>query len=330
MKILVTGGAGFLGGFFARDCVVEGLQVTVLDALTYASNISNIPEEANFIHGDVSDQGAVDDIINEFDFIVHFAAETHVARSISSSRVFIESDVLGTHAVLEAFRRKSKHKSRLIHISSSEVYGTNRDVVSMMDEDHPLNPMGPYAAAKCAADRLASSYIATYGLNITILRPFNVFGPRQHLEKLIPRMMSSALLNEPMTVHGLGAAQRDYTYVTDVVRAIMGAMLVPSTKGGVYNIASGVTRSVGDIARDVRDAMHLTDAKIKLTPDRPGQVANHWGDARRLTAATGWRPVTSWEQGLESTAQWYFENPRIWQAQLRTRLVEIEKSGLRL
>lgn len=243
-RILITGGAGFVGTNFVTHLLQKypDYHVMVLDALTYAGNLDNFPPgikndaRFSFYRGDVRDLALVLELMQKVDAVVHLAAETHVARSIYDDRKFFETDVLGTQSVASAVLKNREHIQRFVHISTSEVYGTA--VFTPMDEDHPLHPVTPYAAAKAGADRLVYSYWRTYHLPVVILRPFNQYGPYQHLEKVIPRFITSALLNEPLTVHGTGMARRDWLYVEDTCERIDRALHAqnPHVEGEVFNL----------------------------------------------------------------------------------------------
>ena len=227
-KILVTGGAGFIGSNFVRHIYKKypDYKIIVLDALTYAGSIENLPININensderlaFWYGNVKNGELVDTLISQSDVVVHFAAETHVTRSIYDNFLFFETDVLGTQTIANAVLKYKDRIERFIHISTSEVYGTARK--EFMDEEHPLMPMSPYASAKAGADRLVYSYWATYEIPAIIIRPFNNYGPYQHLEKAVPRFVTSCILNEPIRVHGDGGAARDYIFVEDACMAI--------------------------------------------------------------------------------------------------------------
>src|SRR5215467_9245679 len=264
--ILVTGGAGFIGanlvnylaGKYSSDRIV------VLDILTYAGSAENLPKEMlhgqhprlRFWYGNVCNAALVDTLVEDADIVIHLAAETHVTRSIFDSLQFFQTDVLGTQTVANAVVKAGSRIKRLIHVSSSEVYGSASDTA--MKEDHPLNPMSPYASAKCGADRLVFSYWATYRIPSVIVRPFNNFGPMQHLEKVVPRFITSALLDEKLTVHGDGTAARDFLFVEDTCRAIDTILQAPGelVHGETFNIASGEHRSIIEIARDVVELMN--------------------------------------------------------------------------
>ena len=249
--VLVTGGAGFISSNVIRHLLeATEYDVVSLDALTYAGNLENLAdvmshERLSFVHGDIRNAELVAEIVAEVDVIVNAAAESHVEKSIlEGASEFVTTNVEGTQILLDAIR--AAPVERFILISSSEVYGTAES--DPMDEEHPLNPRSPYAATKAGADRLAYSYFVTYGLPIVILRPFNNYGPRQHWEKVVPRFVTSALSDEPLTVHGDGHASRDWLYVEDDAEAIVAAIEadLDAVAGEVINVATGVDVSVSE------------------------------------------------------------------------------------
>lgn len=331
--ILVTGGAGFIGSNLVHRLVERYPEdrIIVLDLLTYAGSVRSLPDGFSFMeeaqrtfwHGDVRYPSLVQTLVDQSDVVIHLAAETHVTRSIFHNSNFIETDVLGTHTLLSAMLNRRDRIRRFIHISTSEVYGTSHG--ELMDEDHPLNPQSPYAAAKCAADRLVYSYIQTYGLPAVILRPFNNFGPRQHLEKLVPRFITSALLDEPMTIHGDGLAERDFIFVDDTCEAILQVMNAPESLvlGESFNVASGEARSIIQIAKDVADISGTSADHRVFIGERPGQVARHCGSSSKITERLGWRPSVDWQTGLRRTVDWYSANADWWRPQLMFRSVPI-------
>jgi len=338
--ILVTGGAGFMGSNFVRYIYDKypDYKIIILDALTYAGNIENLPVNINenknnedrlvFWYGNVRNGELVDTLISQSDIVVHFAAETHVTRSIYDNFLFFETDILGTQTVANAVLKYKNRIEKFIHISTSEVYGTARK--ESMDEDHPLMPMSPYASAKAGADRLVYSYWATYDMPAVIIRPFNNYGPSQHLEKAIPRFITSCILSEPIRIHGDGSACRDYIFVEDVCRAIDIVMHadIEKVKGEVFNVASGTHRSILSIAKDVVRMMGKEESIITFVGDRPGQVFRHTGDIRKIKNVFGWAPKIPWEEGLKRTIQWYKGNRPWWEKQLWMRTVPIiTKSG---
>lgn len=332
--ILVTGGAGFIGSNFVRYVYQHypEYHLIVLDALTYAGHVSNLPvnlndsqhdERISFWYGNVRNGELVDTLVSQADVVVHFAAETHVTRSIYDNFLFFETDVLGTQTVANAVLKYRDRIERFLHISTSEVYGTACKPV--MDEDHPLMPMSPYAAAKAGADRLVYSYWATYAIPAVIIRPFNNYGPRQHLEKAIPRFITSCLLHEPLRVHGDGSASRDYIFVKDTCTALDLILHAERDKvtGAVFNVATGVHRSILSIAQDVVRLMNEDEALITYVGERPGQVFRHTGDITKIKKLFGWEPQVSWEEGLTRTIKWYQQNRAWWERQLWMRAVPI-------
>jgi len=338
--VLVTGGAGFIGSNFVRYLYQKypEYRLIILDALTYAGNIENLPVNINeyngeklvFWYGNVRNGGLVDSVMSHSDIVIHFAAETHVTRSIYDNYVFFETDVLGTQMVANAVLKYKDRIERMIHISTSEVYGTA--LKETMDEDHPLMPMSPYAAAKAGADRLVYSYWTTYELPVVIVRPFNNYGPYQHLEKAVPRFITSCLLDEPLRVHGNGSASRDYLFVEDLCRAVDILMHTDIQKisGEVFNVASGSHRSILSIAQDIVRVMGKDESRIQFTGDRPGQVFRHTGNIEKMERSFHWQPEVPWNAGLDRTIQWYRENRFWWEKQLWMRTVPIiAKSGKR-
>jgi dTDP-glucose 4,6-dehydratase len=330
--IVVTGGAGFIGSNFVHYIAKKypDYKIAVLDALTYAGSPDNLPNEMRelnhprmrFWYGDVCNAGLVEMLVRDADYVVHFAAETHVTRSIFDNRLFFETDVMGTQTVANAVLKAADRVKRMVHISTSEVYGTAEK--GLMDEEHSLKPMSPYASAKCGADRLVYSYWATYKAPITIMRPFNNYGPRQHLEKVVPRFITSPILNEPITVHGDGEAARDFIYVDDVCRAIDLVLHADSkiVNGEVFNVASGEHRTIRAIADDVARLVGVP-SKIVSYGDRPGQVIRHTGDASKIKRILGWQPSLSWEEGLTRTIKWNKEHRENWEQQIWMRHIPI-------
>ncbi len=316
-RILVTGGAGFIAANMIRHLLAATPHdVVSLDALTYAGNLENLAdvmshERLSFVHGDIRDADLVRQVVAEVDVIVNAAAESHVEKSIAEgAREFVTTNVEGTQILLDAIRETPVE--RFILISSSEVYGTS--LYAPMDEGHPLNPRSPYAATKVGADRLAYSYYVTYGLPIVIVRPFNNYGPRQHPEKVIPRFITSALEDEPLTVHGDGHASRDWIYVDDDAEAIEAVIEadLEDVCGEVINVATGVDISVSEIADLVLDALGKPASLKCHVPERPGQVDQHVGSTEKSSRLLGWRARTSFAEGLERTVAWYRENEAWW------------------
>ncbi|OHA08344.1 MAG: epimerase [Candidatus Sungbacteria bacterium RIFCSPLOWO2_01_FULL_59_16] len=339
-SILITGGAGFIGSNTLLYLYPRYPQYdyTVLDALTYAGDIKNIPQEIHksknfrFIYGDVRNAKLIDHLVSKVNNVIHFAAETHVARSIYDDSNFFTTDVLGTQCIANAVLNHRKNIERFIHISTSEVYGTAQTRV--MAEDHPLVPASPYAAAKAGADRLVEAYYLTYRIPAVIIRPFNQYGPRQHLEKLIPRFITSCLMGEPLTVHGTGKSQRDFTYVEDLARAIDTVLHAPREKveGHIFNVGAGESHSIGEIARTVLRLMNNKSEKKKIVysesilniGERPGQVYRHTASNDKIKKVLGWQPRVTFADGLARTIAWYSSNEDWWRDKIWMRHVPIE------
>src|SRR5690349_23082039 len=318
-RVLVTGGAGFISSNFVHHMLrATPYEVVSLDALTYAGNLENLAdvmshERLAFVHGDIRDKELVRQLVDEVDVIVNAAAESHVEKSIEEgASEFVTTNVEGTQILLDAIRETPVE--RFVLISSSEVYGTAR--YAPMDEEHPLEPRSPYAGTKAGADRLAYSYYVTYGLPIVIVRPFNNYGPRQHPEKVVPRFITQALADEPLTIHGDGHASRDWLYVGDDAEAIEAAIAAPidGLAGEVINVATGVDIPVGEIATMVLAALDKPADLTRHVEERPGQVDRHIGSTEKAERLLGWTARTSFEQGLERTVAWYRDNESWWRA----------------
>ena len=320
--ILITGGAGFIGSNFLTHWskAYPKDRILVLDNLTYAGNADNIPQEIRqrkkhfeFWYGNVCNTELVNELVGRSDIVVHFAAESHVARSIFDNKIFFETDVMGTHTVATAVLRHYKRIERFIHISTSEVYGTA--AYEPMDEDHPFNPGSPYAAAKCGADRLVYSFIKTYDLAAVIVRPFNNYGPYQHLEKVVPRFITSAIKNEPLTIHGTGTARRDWLYVEDTCLRIEGIINAPlkRVRGETVNIGSGECLSVMDIARIILKKLNKPESLITFIGDRPGQVDHHISSTDKMNRLLKKPPYRNFMTGIQQTIDWYERNQAWWE-----------------
>jgi dTDP-glucose 4,6-dehydratase len=321
-RILVTGGAGFIPSNFVRHLLgCTPYEVVLLDALTYAGNMDNLTDlighaRLSFVHGDIRDPELVAEVVADIDVIVNAAAESHVEKSIEEGGgEFVTTNVVGTQVLLDAIRRRPVE--RFILFSSSEVYGTA--LSAPMDEEHPLNPRSPYAATKAGADRLAYSYWVTYDLPIVIVRPFNNYGPYQHPEKVVPRFITQALRNEPLTVHGDGHASRDWVFVDDVAEAVEAVIAADGSAvhSRVINLATGRDLSVEAIADMVLERLGKPKSLRVHTPERAGQVDRHIGSTDLAERLLGWRARTSFEEGLDRTIGWYNENRAWWESPLR-------------
>jgi dTDP-glucose 4,6-dehydratase len=322
-RILVTGGAGFISSNMIRYLLDETAhEVVTMDALTYAGNLANLAdvlehERLRFIHGDIRDLADVTAALEGVDVIVNAAAESHVSKSIEQGGgEFVTTNVVGTQVLLDAMRERPIE--RFILISSSEVYGTAES--DPMSEDHPLNPRSPYAGTKAGGDRLAFSYWCTYDLPITIIRPFNNYGPFQHPEKVIPRFIIQALTDQPLTIHGNGIASRDWLHVFDTAEAITAACEAPldAIVGETINVATGVDESVEEIADAILEILGKPASLKQHITDRPGQVDRHIGSTGKALELLGWRSSIPFSDGLERTVRWYRDNPDWWQSVMAT------------
>lgn len=313
MKILVTGGAGFIGSSFVRMALRErwAEHVVNLDKLTYAGNLDNLQEIGEragyrFVQADICDAKAVEDLFGSEapDAVVHFAAESHVDRSIHSPAPVIQTNLNGTFALLEAAR---KHKiARFVHVSTDEVYGSI-DPPYEADESYPLRASSPYSASKAGSDLLALSYYTTYKLNISVTRASNNYGPYQFPEKLIPLMISNALDDKPLPVYGDGQQVRDWLYVEDHCRAIH-SVLEKGSPGEIYNIGGNCSLPNLDVIKRILKAAGKPESLITRVTDRPGHDRRYALTNEKLTRATGWRPLMNFDRGLQVTIDWYREN----------------------
>ena len=312
MKILVTGGAGFIGSNFVRYLLDtrSDIEVFNFDKLTYAGNIENLVEVAqdpryHFVRGDISDQRAVDEIFQYgFNAIVHFAAETHVDRSIEDASPFLKTNILGTHCLLELARRLQD--MRFIHVSTDEVYGSAPPGVSFA-EGAALDPRSPYAASKASAEHLVTAYANTYGVSAVILRCTNNFGPFQFPEKLIPLMVANALENKPLPIYGDGLHERDWLFVEDFCRAIDLA-LDKAMPGAVYNVSAGEPQANLKIVRTILEHLGKPDGLIQYVKDRPGHDRRYALDSSKIRRELGWTRTITFEDGIRRTIKWYQAN----------------------
>ena len=329
--ILVTGGAGFIGSNFVKHIFSHypDYRVYVLDALTYAGDPENFSEELknsgrfHFFYGNIRNGNLVDKLMSESDIVVHLAAETHVARSIYDDTVFFETDVIGSQVLACNLLKHRNRIERFIHVSTSEVYGTAH--TDPMTEEHPLNPTSPYASAKCGADRLMYSYWVTYHLPIVILRPFNQYGPSQHLEKVVPRFITSAIMDEKLNIHGDGKNTRDWVYVGDTCRALDSAIHtdIDKIKGQVINIGTGREETIEDVACKVVGVLNKPKDLFFYIGNRPGQVARHISSTEKAKQLLNWQAECSFDEGLKMTIDWYCHNRSWWQKLLWMRTVPI-------
>ena len=315
MKILVTGGCGFIGSNFIRHLFQsrgDAVSIVNLDKLTYAANPANLADVATranyrFIRGDIADPEVVSSAMEGCDAVVNFAAETHVDRSLLGDASFIETDVRGVFVLLEEARRRGG-LSRFIQISTDEVYGTIAS--GSFREESPLNPRNPYAASKAGGDRLAYSYWASYGLPVVITRASNNYGPYQYPEKLIPLFVTNAIDDQPLPLYGDGRNVRDWLYVKDHAAAI-DFLLEKGVPGETYNIAGGNEAENIAITKRVLSLLRKPENLIRFVDDRPGHDRRYSLDAGKL-ARLGFTSATPFEAGLAETVDWYSRHEDWW------------------
>jgi dTDP-glucose 4,6-dehydratase len=319
----VAGGAGFIGSNFVRlvlethpDC-----KVIVYDKLTYAGNRANLADllddpRLTFVKGDVCDRFLVDREMRGCDVVVNFAAETHVDRSIQAPNAFIQTDIVGTHVLLEVARKYGI--KRYIQISTDEVYGSIEE--GHFTEDSPLAPSSPYSASKASADLLVRSYWTTYRLPVIVTRSSNNFGPRQHPEKLIPLFITNALEDKSLPLYGDGLNVRDWLYVEDHCRAI-DLVIEKGEKGAVYNVAANCEKTNIEITRRIIEALGKPESLIRPVTDRPGHDRRYALTAEPLRTL-GWAPQAPFEARLQQTVNWYVENRGWWESLKRGEFEE--------
>ncbi len=315
MTMLVTGGAGFIGSNFIRHMLTEhpDTRIVNLDALTYAGNLENLRDVADnpnytFVRGDICDPDTVAAVFRNhpIDTIVHFAAESHVDRSISDGAAFVRTNVLGTFTLLDCARKHGAR--RFIHISTDEVYGSTRE--GSFAETDTLNPSSPYSSSKAASDLLARSFFITHGLPVIVTRCTNNYGPYQFPEKLIPFFTTNLLQGKKVPVYGTGRNIRDWLYVIDHCRAI-DFILQHGEPGEIYNIGGGAERTNLDITQKILELLGKDESMIEYVPDRKGHDFRYsldFGKLRKL----GWKPAYRFDDALEATVKWYVENEWWW------------------
>lgn len=311
-RILVTGGAGFIGSNYVRLVLGTdpGVEVINVDALTYAGNLENLENVSDhpryrFVKADICDRAALESIFAEgVHGVVHFAAESHVDRSIADSRAFVRTNVEGTQVLLDLARRYGVQ--RFVHISTDEVYGS-LGPTGRFTESSPVQPRNPYAASKAASDLLALSYCHTYGLPVIVTRCSNNYGPYQFPEKFIPLVIANALEEKPIPVYGDGLQVRDWIYVEDHCRAVH-TILQRGRPGEVYNIGGDGERFNIDVVRAILRLLGKPETLIRHVADRPGHDRRYAMDYSKLRSELGWSPRETFESGLRRTVGWYLEN----------------------
>lgn len=318
MKLLVTGGSGFIGSNFIQYWFKHHPEDTILnlDKLTYAGNPENTKEFADnkkytFVQGDICDKDSVDLVMKDIDTVVHFAAESHVDRSISNPDIFIKTNVLGTHVLLEAaLKNKVKH---FHHVSTDEVFGALAlDTPDKFDEQTMYDPHSPYSASKAASDHLVRSYFHTFGLPMTITNCSNNYGPKQSPEKFLPRSITELLQNKSIKIYGDGKYVRDWLHVEDHCSAIE-SVLLKGTIGETY-LVGGLTEDITnlELAKLLLKIMNKEDTLLEFVKDRAGHDTRYAVNWNKIKNELGWTPKYSFEDGLKDTVSWYESNPAYW------------------
>lgn len=315
--LLVTGGAGFIGSNFIRYILFthKNYEITNLDELTYAGNLNNLKDlEQNinyhFIHGSISDRELVQNILkNDIEYIINFAAESHVDRSISDPSIFVKTNVLGSQVLLDCARESSI--KRFIQISTDEVYGSI-DGEGLFTENSPINPSSPYSASKASADLMAQAYYKTYKLPVIVTRSTNNYGYYQFPEKLIPLMIIKAFNNEILPVYGDGQNVRDWIHVVDHCRAI-DAVLDQGQIGEIYNIGANNEVKNIEIVEMILNELKRPKALIEYVRDRAAHDRRYAVDNRKIIEKLGWKPIHSFQEGIRATIRWYVDNKSWWE-----------------
>jgi dTDP-glucose 4,6-dehydratase len=325
MHLLVTGGAGFIGSNFVRKVISgaypnsESHKVTVLDALTYAGSLSNLKpvkesKNLNFVHGNILDSNLVNDLMQDVDAVVHFAAESHVDRSIAGSQEFIMTNVVGTHTLLEAARTNKIEK--FVHVSTDEVYGTISE--GSWDENCPLLPNSPYSASKASSDLLVRSYSRTHKLNVNITRCSNNYGIYQFPEKVIPLFITNLMDGKKVPLYGEGLNVRDWLHVDDHCRGIY-LVLEKGKSGEIYNIGGGTELTNKALTELLLEASGKDWSSVEKVEDRKGHDLRYSVDISKISKELGYFPEVDFKSGLAETIEWY-KNNRQWWEPLKQRI----------
>ncbi len=324
MKILVTGGAGFIGSNFVRRTLEDaypelaGAEVVVLDALTYSGNLANLAPVADspryaFVHGDIRDTDLLDRLLPDVDAVVHFAAESHVDRSVRDASIFVETNVLGTQRLLDAALRADV--TRFVHVSTDEVYGSI--AAGSWDETQPLEPNSPYSASKAGSDLIARSYFRTHGLNLSITRCSNNYGPYHFPEKVIPLFVTNLIDDKHVPLYGEGTNVRDWLHVDDHTRGIA-LVLAGGRAGEIYNIGGGTELSNLELTALLLEATGKDWGYVDRVPDRLGHDLRYSVDIAKIQGELGYEPRVPFGTGLADVVQWYRDN-RAWWEPLKQR-----------
>lgn len=316
MRILVTGAAGFIGSAYAHHVLANRPDddVVGLDLLTYAGNLANIAAlrdnpRFRFVQADIADPEAINDIADDVDAIVNFAAETHVDRSLLDPQAFARANVIGVMTLLEAARKRGL---RMVQVSTDEVYGHVPEG-TLAAEDHPLRPRSPYSAAKAGGELMCQSYAISYGTDVVTTRGANTIGPRQYPEKLVPLFVTSALLDEPLPVYGDGRQVRNWLHADDHAAAI-DLVLRHGRSGEAYNVGADHERENLEVVQAILDRLGKPRSLVRHVEDRPGHDRRYGINTERIRGELGWSERRNWQQTMDDTIDWYLQHPDWWRA----------------
>ncbi|MCA9364469.1 MAG: dTDP-glucose 4,6-dehydratase [Candidatus Moranbacteria bacterium] len=317
MKYLITGGAGFIGSNFVRHILKNHKDATVtnIDALTYAGNLGNLKDveeddRYTFIHGDICNQDMVDELVKKTDIIVHFAAESHVDRSVRDATAFVKTNVAGTLTLLDSAKKHGN--KRFHHVSTDEVFGALKKDDSAFTEETPYDPRSPYSASKAASDHLVRAYFHTHNLPMTISNCSNNYGPFHFPEKLIPLAITNLLEGKKVPIYGKGDQVRDWLHVNDHCLAI-DKIITNGTIGKTYLIGGDAQTTNNKLVRMILEIMNKDESFLETVQDRPGHDFRYAINHDKITKELGWVPETSLDKGLQDTVQWYSQNKQWWQ-----------------
>lgn len=330
MRILVTGGAGFIGSHYVRTLLAGGYpgyeeaRVTVVDKLSYAGNPDNLPRShprLEFVRADICDLDLMREVLPGHDAVVHFAAESHVDRSVESAAEFIRTNVGGTQTLLDACLETGVE--RVVHVSTDEVYGSIAE--GSWTEEWPLAPNSPYAASKAASDLVARAYWRTHGLAVSVTRCSNNYGPYQHPEKLIPHFVTNLLEGATVPLYGNGLNVREWLHVDDHCRAVQ-LVLTSGRAGDIYNVGGGNELSNVDMTRRILELCGAEWSSVRHVEDRKGHDLRYSLDESKIRAELGYQPRIAFEQGLAETVDWYRDNPYWWKPSKHRKPAEKERT----
>ncbi len=315
MNLLICGGAGFIGSAFIKNYLISNAdsKITNIDVLAIGSNLENLKNVKNnpnykFIKDDIRNESKINELVQDVDIVVNFAAESHVDRSIANPKPFLETNILGTFSILEAIR---KHDKQFIHVSTDEIYGDAQEKSSFSEESQ-INPSNPYAATKAAADHLVASYYRTYGINCITTRCTNNFGPNQFPEKLIPKTIIRSIKGLKVPLYGNGEQIRSWIYVNDHVQAIE-SLISKGQAGQVYNITAYEEITNKIIVEKILDILGKSHSMIEYVGDRPGHDKRYSIDCSKIENEIGWHPKYDFDAALKQTVNWYLENQSWWE-----------------